>query len=790
MLHSSVLTVADKPAFPAEDVEVFLRTHYGLDGKVESLPSEWDQNFLVDAGSAGRFIAKIANLGVDREVLECQNLAMDWVAKRWSSNFCPRVVASVSGDGMCRVRGGDGDEFWLRVLTYLEGRPLSSIPERPPDLLEGIGRALGELDNRLADFRHPGMDRELRWDLRRAEWIIPEIGVVPDLHRRAIVERLLLQYRGRIRPLLAELPMTVIHNDANDENLLVQPDTDTGWRVAGLLDFGDVVHTHTINELAIACAYACLKDNDDPLASVSAIASGYHAVRSMNDADIRVLVPLMTLRLGVSVTMSAIAAREDPDNVHKQITDRNAWAMLERLESVDWNAAEARVRHACGLRPSTVTPIGGRAWSRQELVQARERLVGQSLSLAYDTPLEIVRGRGQFLFDENGRAFLDCVNNVCHVGHSHPRVVEAQAAQAALLNTNTRYLHPHLVEYAERLRATLPDPLNVCFFVNSGSEANELAVRIARTYTGRRDAIVVDGAYHGNTATLVDLSPYKCEGPGGAGLRDWVHKVEQPDSYRGAHRGTGKNIGRAYAESVRDVCWRLEEAGHPPAHFIVESILGCAGQVVLPDGYLERGFDHVRRTGGLCIVDEVQVGFGRVGTHMWAFQTQDVVPDIVTMGKPIGNGHPIGAVVTTAEIAASFANGMEFFSTFGGNPVSCAVGMAVLDVIEEEGLQQRALGVGRYLAAGFEELGEKYTIIGDVRGLGLFMGVELVRDRETLEPATDETAELIERLKADGILLSVEGPFHNVLKIKPPLQFGERDADLLLSAVERVLASL
>ena len=789
MLDSAVLTVADKPAFPAEDVEDLLRTHYGLDGQVESLPSEWDQNFLLDAGPAGRFIAKIANLGVDREVLEFQNLAMDWVAKRWSSDFCPRVVASGSGDGMCRLRDAGGDEFWLRVLTHLEGRPLSSIPERPPGLLEGIGRALGELDNCLADFRHPGMERELRWDLRRAEWIIPEIGVVADLGRRAIVERLLLQYRGRILPLLAELPISVIHNDANGENLLVQPDPDAGWRVGGLLDFGDMVRTHTINELAIASAYACLEDND-PLASVAAIARGYHGVRPMNDAEIRVLVPLMTVRLGVSVTMSAIAAREDPDNAHKQISDRDAWAMLERLESVEWNAGEARVRHACGLRPNTVTPVGSRPWSRQELVQVRERLLGPSLSLSYGAPLQIVRGRGQFLFDENGRAFLDCVNNVCQVGHSHPRVVEAQAAQAAILNTNTRYLHPYLVEYAQRLTATLPDPLHVCLFVSSGSEANELAVRIARAHTGRRDAIVLDGAYHGNTATLVDLSPYKCEGPGGAGLPDWVHKVEKPDPYWGAHRGTGKNIGRAYAESVREVCRRLEEEGRPPAHFIVESILGCAGQVVLPEGYLENGFDHVRSTGGLCIVDEVQVGFGRVGTHMWAFQTQGVVPDIVTMGKPIGNGHPIGAVVTTAEIAASFANGMEFFSTFGGNPVSCAVGMAVLDVIEEEGLQQRALRVGRYLAAGFAELGEQHTIIGDVRGLGLFMGVELVRDRQTLEPATDETAELIERLKADGILLSAEGPFHNILKIKPPLQFAERDADLLLGAVERVLTSL
>ena len=789
MIDSSVLTVANKPAFPAEAMEGFLRTHYGLAGKVESLPSEWDQNFLLDAGSAGRFIAKIANLGVEVEVLEFQNLAMNWVAKRWERCICPRVVASISGDGVCRVRGGGGDEFWLRVLTYLDGRPLSSIPEPPTDLLEGLGRALGELDSCLADFRHPAMERELRWDLRRAEWIIPEIGIIPDLRRRAIVARLLMQYRGRILPLLAELPISVIHNDANDENLLVQPDPAAGWRVGGLLDFGDMVRTHTVNELAIASAYVCLKD-DDPVASASTIARGYHAVRPLKDVEIRVLVPLMAMRLGVSVTMSAIAAREDPENVHKQITDRDAWAMLERLEALDWNAAEARVRHACGLRPSTATPIGSRAWSRGELAQVRKRLLGPSLSLSYDVPLEIVRGRGQFLFDERGRAFLDCVNNVCHVGHSHPRVVEAQAAQAAVLNTNTRYLHPYLVEYAQRLSSTLPDPLNVCFFVNSGSEANELAVRIARAHTGRRDAIVLDGAYHGNTATLVDLSPYKCEGPGGAGLPDWVHKVEKPDPYRGAHRGTGANIGRAYAESVREVCRLLEEEGRGPAHLIVESILGCAGQVVLPDGYLEHAFGHVRCSGGLSIVDEVQVGFGRVGTHMWAFQTQGVVPDIVTMGKPIGNGHPIGAVVTTAEIAASFANGMEFFNTFGGNPVSCAVGMAVLDVIEEEGLQRRALRVGRYLAAGFEELGKRCTMIGDVRGLGLFMGVEMVRDRETLEPATEETSRLIEQSKTDGVLLSAEGPSHNVLKIKPPLQFGERDADLLLGAVERALKSL
>ena len=424
---------------------------------------------------------------------------------------------------------------------------------------------------------------------------------------------------------------------------------------------------------------------------------------------------------------------------------------------------------------------------KETIFARRQSFMSGSLSLSYKDPLMIVRGSGCWLFDENGQAYLDCVNNVCHVGHSHPKVVAALFQQALVLNTNTRYLHPYLVEYAKRLTDTLPDPLSVCFFVNSGSEANELAVRMARTHTGRRDVIVLDGAYHGNTATLVAMSPYKCEGPGGQGLPDWVHKAEKPDPYRGRFADNG-TAGPAYAESVREICQALVAGNRPPALFISEPILGCGGQLVLPEAYLEEAFSHVRAAGGVCIVDEVQVGFGRVGSHMWAFEAHRVVPDIVTLGKPIGNGHPIGAVVTRPEIAESFANGMEFFSTFGGNPVSCAVGLAVLDVVEEEGFRERALHVGRYLTEGFNRLAERHDMIGDVRGPGLFMGVELVRDRETKEPATDETARLVEQLKSDGILISAEGPFHNVLKIKPPLQFEETDADLLLGAVDRALA--
>jgi 4-aminobutyrate aminotransferase-like enzyme len=358
----------------------------------------------------------------------------------------------------------------------------------------------------------------------------------------------------------------------------------------------------------------------------------------------------------------------------------------------------------------------------------------------------------------------------------------------AVLNTNTRYLHDHIVEYARRLTETLPEPLRVCFFVCSGSEANELALRLARTATGGSDVIVLDGAYHGNTSQLVAISPYKFDGPGGAGAPPHVQTIPMPDDYRGLYRRVLPERGQAYAAHVREAASRSRRRGARPAAFICESLLSCGGQIELPPGYLAAAYRHARDAGAVCIADEVQVGFGRVGSRFWAFETQGVVPDIVTMGKPIGNGHPLGAVVTTPEVAARFANGMEYFNTFGGNPVSCAIGLAVLDVIRDQGLQEHALLVGSRLKAGLAHLGERHAIVGDARGLGLFLGIELVRGRETLEPAGDEAAYVVERMKDHGVLASTDGPLHNVIKLKPPLVFDERDAQRVLDVLDSVLA--
>jgi len=420
-----------------------------------------------------------------------------------------------------------------------------------------------------------------------------------------------------------------------------------------------------------------------------------------------------------------------------------------------------------------------------DILAARRRFVGGNISVGYRRPLQVVRGAMQYLFDESGRRYIDAYNNVPHVGHCHPRVVEAATGQLRALNTNTRYLDEHLARFAERLADTMPEPLRICYFVNSGSEANELALRLARARTRQRDLIVLDAAYHGNTTTLIDISPYKFNGPGGSGKPPWVHVVAVPDLYRGDFRGAAD-----YADAVAQSIDELRAGGAALCGFIAESCPSVGGQIVFPPGYLTAVYRHVRDAGGVCIADEVQTAYGRIGTHFYAFEQQGVVPDIVVLGKPIGNGFPLGAVVTTPEIAGSFDNGMEFFSTFGGSTVSCAVGLAVLDVVRDDQLQAHAREVGDHLLGRLRSLPDRSALVGDVRGSGLFIGVELVRNRETLEPAAAEASDVVNRLREEGILIGTDGPYHNVLKIRPPMPFATDDADALASALETALMSI
>jgi 4-aminobutyrate aminotransferase-like enzyme/Ser/Thr protein kinase RdoA (MazF antagonist) len=435
------------------------------------------------------------------------------------------------------------------------------------------------------------------------------------------------------------------------------------------------------------------------------------------------------------------------------------------------NLPDDRVEH----RPLDATAI----------LRVRRERFASNLKLSYAEPCLFLRGWRHYLFDEWGRPWLDAYNNVPHVGHAHPRIQAVAAEQLGRLDSNTRYLHPAQVAFARALLERLPAGFTHVFLVNSGSEANELALRLARAHTGATDMIVLDQGYHGWTTGAMDLSAYKFNAPGGGGAPAWVQVVPVPDPYRGPHRGP--DAADRYASTIDGALAAIAARGARPAGFIAETFPSVAGQIIPPPGYLGAVYARVRAAGGVCIADEVQTGLGRLGRHYWAFEQQDAVPDVVVLGKPLGNGHPIGAVITTAAIARSFDNGIEFFSTFGGSTLSCRIGMEVLRIVEEEGLAERAQTVGDHLLAGLRALQDRHPAIGDVRGLGLFVGVELVSDRDSRAPAGAAARYVTERLREERILVGTEGPSANVLKIRPPLTFGTEDADMLLDALDRIL---
>ncbi|XP_066572927.1 5-phosphohydroxy-L-lysine phospho-lyase [Amia ocellicauda] len=431
-------------------------------------------------------------------------------------------------------------------------------------------------------------------------------------------------------------------------------------------------------------------------------------------------------------------------------------------------------------------------YSKEETLMKRKKLIGQSCRLFFsEDPVKIIRAQGQYLYDEKGRRYLDCISNVHHVGHSHPAVVQAATAQMELLNTNARFLHDNLIKYCERLSETLPEKLNTFYFVNSGSEANDLALRLARQYTQHEDVIVLDHAYHGHLTSLIDISPYKFRKL--EGQKDWVHVAPLPDTYRGLYREDHEDAAQAYADEVKKIIDDAHKRSRKISAFFAESLPSVGGQIIFPPGYFKKVAEYVRAAGGVFVADEVQVGFGRVGKHFWAFQLQgdDFTPDIVTMGKPIGNGHPLACVATTKEVADAFtANGVEYFNTFGGNPVSCAIGLAVLDVIEKEDLRANAMLVGNHFMKLMNGLKSKHPIIGDVRGVGLFVGVDMVKDQEKRTPAREEAEYVVKRLKNEYICMSTDGPGENVIKFKPPMCFSMEDAQLVVEKIDQILTEI
>ena len=419
------------------------------------------------------------------------------------------------------------------------------------------------------------------------------------------------------------------------------------------------------------------------------------------------------------------------------------------------------------------------------MLERRARLLGPNVSTFYEEPLHLVRGEGVWVWDVDGRRYLDCYNNVPHVGHCHPRVVDAICRQAATLNTHTRYLHEGILDYVERLTATFADPLSTAILTCTGSEANDIALRVGEAVTGNKGVIATDHTYHGNTSAVSQLSRTN---PPPGGFAGHVRHVPAPDSYRPLGGEGGMAHAQAFAVEVEKAVADLVVSGHGFSAIILCPFFANEGFPDLESGWLDPTVEVVRRAGGIIIADEVQPGFGRIGSHMWGHQRIGLSPDVVTLGKPMANGHPVGGVVTSPELMAAFRESFRYFNTFGGNPVSSAAALATLEVVEEEGLMENAREVGQYARDGLSRLAERHACIGDVRGSGLFFGAEMVLDRQTKSPATKFTDRVANEMRRRGVLLNKLGIHYNTLKIRPPLPFSKENADLLLETLDEVLA--
>jgi len=754
-----------------EAARLILREAFGVTGSLTALAGERDQNFRVDTASGQRFLFKISNPADTGPILDMQTAALRHIERVDPGLPVMRVIAGTEGDPWTVVPGPDGRAYPVRLFTFLPGRTMTAA-DLPTAAIRSIGQISARLGRALRGFFHPAADYGILWDITRLPALRPLLGHVSDGARRAQVERVLDRFEARVAPALPGLRAQVIHADLSLSNMLLGED----FQVSGIVDFGDMTHAPLVCDLAVAIADV-LHGRDDAISEAEAMIGGYVAVTPLDDEEAGLLADLVAARLATDITLSAWRLGVYPDNAaYAAESEIGAPAFLDSIEAAGLDAVAERFREACrGLpyRRSATAPLLAR----------RRRALPRS-PLFYDHPVHLVRGEGAWLFDAAGRRYLDCYNNVPVVGHGHPRVVRAVAEQQRLLATHSRYLHEAVVELAERLQATLPPALDAVIVLNSGSEANDLAWRIARAATGHAGAVVSHFAYHGLTEATHALSPEEWAG----GERpEHVATVPAPDGYRGAYRREQAGWAERYAAHVDEAVAGL--GGRGVAAMFADPAFTADGILAPPPGYLRDAARRVRAHGGLLIADEVQAGHGRSGGHLWSFLPSGIEPDMVVMGKPMGNGFPVAALVASSAVLAAVPEETELFSTFGGNPVACAAALAVLAVIDDEGLTQNAAEVGGYLREALLALRRQHPLIGDVRGEGLLLGVELVEDPEARTPAAGRARQVTEAMRDRGILLGTTGPAGNVLKIRPPLVFRRDHADLLLDTLGEVLAA-
>jgi 4-aminobutyrate aminotransferase-like enzyme/Ser/Thr protein kinase RdoA (MazF antagonist) len=762
------------PGLTLTDAREIARTCFAVDGEARLLVSERDQNFVLD-GDGPEWVLKVSNAAEDRSVVEMEVLAIEHVARMDSGLPLPLARRTRDGETVAEVTVGDARHL-VRMIPYLPGRN-AQPSELDARTLRQIGVVVARLAHAMRGFFHPAAGRVIEWDQKHLPDLARHADLLADPARRALLDRALERFNRRVVPVLPSLRAQVIHNDMTLDNLLL----DDAGAVTGIIDFGDMAHTAMVLDVP-ATLQSLVRDRQDIFAVAGAFLQGYTSVMPLEDQEADLLADLLAGRMVQTILISAWRTRQFPDNDYITGWAEPAWALLDQLEQVGFDEASHRL--AAAARAPILAPHGAPPATDDELLARRRRVLGSALEpLSYRRPLHLERGSGAWLFDADGRAYLDAYNNVPVVGHAHPRVVDALARQASLLNTNTRYLHGAIVELAERIVAGMPAGLDTVMFVNSGSEANDLAWRLATTATGQAGGLVTAWAYHGITAAIADFSPSEWR-PGQQPAS--VETFPAPDTYRGPYAKPADGADSARREMAAAI-ERLAARGIRPAALFIDSLFTSDGIFAPPAEPVVAAIAAAREAGALYIADEVQSGHGRAGAGLWGFAAWDVAPDIVTLGKPMGNGHPIAAVVARAELVDRLAAETTFFSTFGGNPVACVAALTVLDVLADERLVENAASVGTWLRGELVRLAQTHSAIGDVRGLGLMTGVELV-ERETGAPASGLAERVRDEMRERGVLVGTTRREANVLKIRPPLCIRGDEAALIVKTLDDVLS--
>lgn len=756
--------MADPLLEPLPTVNVALATQllascYELEGALAPLHGERDRNFRVDT-PAGRFVLKVHNPADGAGVVEMRTRAMAHVRAVDPSFPVPAVVPTAAGGESATITGPDGRVSRIQLFTFLQGRHVLAAELDEP-LLYGWGRSAARLGRALRGFFHRAAGYPIQWDVQRAARLRDRLHLLEG-DARVLVTTALDRFDALVAPRFAGLRAQVVHGDLGPGNVLFAPD----GTVSGVTDFGDTTHTALVCDLAVVLAEA-LQARPDAMELAEPVIAGYTSLTPLEDHEARLLLDLVAARAATEVVVTTWRTSHRPELDEDA---SGAVSFLRLLNETGLDGAANRIARMC-RRTASMASLPYAPRPTGELAAARARVLGP-LELSYTPPLHLVRGDGAALFDADGRRYLDAYNNVPVAGHCHPRVAEAIAAQASSLVTNTRYLHEAGIALAERLVALAPGGLDRVLFVSSGSEANDLAWRIARFATGRRGALVTEYAYHGVTEATTDLSP---EGwpPGFAPRR--IGLLPPPS-------GPGDEGHAAVA-----VVEAMAQGPTPPAACFVDPAFTSDGILGPAPSWIANVARAVRQVGGLVVGDEVQAGYGRTGQRLWSIAASGVAPDLMTLGKPMGNGFPVAAVLARADLVDPFIEATGYFSTFGGNTLACTAALATLEVVEREGLVAHAASVGDVLRARVAEVAGGHPGTGEVRGWGLLLGMELVAPGGAPDAAL--AAALVERLRQHGVLVGTTGRHGNVLKVRPPLVFTADHARALAEALDGALTS-